>query len=302
MTHDDDPLDRYMDTFGERLEAAAAQRKATKSPRRRLRRAALIGGPVAALALTAVLLLLPGSTTPRHLDVLAEARAALAPQQDELTHLVVRQRLLTDDDNKSSYSRQVAPIVIEQWSATRPVRWRVGFALPPDSDQPPGTQLQMSYANGVQEQYTPKSNRLRRSHGLGKLAAPAASPLGTDPVATLRSLLSRGQLRDAGSAKVGERDVHRLVGTRSRTIHTKKGKQTYKSPVEYDVDPTTFSPVRARIGLPFPRTSGASPLFVVLDFTTFERLPLTPATERLLAIHPKPGVKVTETDRHRRGT
>jgi hypothetical protein len=290
MSHD--PLDRYLDAFGARLEAAA-----TAKPRRRnpLRRAALIGGPVAALALTAVLLLLPGGTTPHRFDVVAEARAALAPHRGQLTHLVVRQHIASAD---GSAGHAFPPFTLEQWSATKPVRWRVTYAMPHVSTTHPGERVEVAYARGVEQEYYPKSNHIRRSRGVAEHPAPAVSPLGTDPVAALRSLLAHGGVRDAGTARIGDRDVRRLVGTLAHRLTTNKGQRTVKAAVEYDVDPATSAPVRARIQLAF-RPHGARSLWAVFDFKAFERLPLTPESEKLLTVQPGPGVSITDLHRRR---
>jgi hypothetical protein len=297
MTRDHDPLDRYMNAFGGRLEAAAsAQQAAAPRHRRRLHRAALIGGPIAALALTAVLLLLPGSTTPRRLDVLAEARAALAPHTGQVTHLVVRQHIAGTEGTEDRY---LAPFTLEQWSATKPVRWRVAYEMPHASVTHPGERVEVAYAGGVEQEYFPKSNHIRRVRGVQEHPAPAISPLGTDPVAALRSLLARGGVRDAGTARIGDRDVRRLVGTLAHRLTTKKGERTVRARVEYDVDPATSAPVRARIELAL-RPNGAQPLWAVFDFKAFERLPLTAESEKLLTVQPGPGVSITEIGRRRR--
>jgi hypothetical protein len=280
-----DPLDRYLDDFGRTLEDAARKR-----PRRarRPRRLPLLAGSaaLAAAAITAVLLLLPGSTTPRRLDVIAEARAALAPQAGELTHLVVRQHAEVAPGARG-VSVSAPPITIEQWSATGPVRWRMTYINPPNAFPHPEERVEVAYADGVETSYNRARNALRRVTGLGTHSAPAAYPLGTDPIATLRSMLAHGRLRDAGPATIGGRAVRRLLGTRTRAL----GKQRFTGTVEYDIDPTTFAPVRAKLQPPFPLL-GANRIYEVLDFRRFERLPLTAATSELLKIHPDPGAKV----------
>jgi hypothetical protein len=282
--HDDDALDRYMDAFGDRLRDAA-----TTAGRGRRPRLLLLAGPAvaAALALTALLLLLPGGSTTRRLDVVAEARAALQPQDGRLIHLVVRQHVV--DPHRPGFHVSAPPVTTEQWSATDPVRWRVAWVQPDNVVRNGGKPIEIAYADGAEETYYPRSNRLRRVTGVGHFSAPAAHPLGTDPVAALRSMLAAGRLRDDGAAEVDGRPVRRLVGTRSRTFDRRR----VTVPVVYYVDPTTFAPVRARLGVPFP-LKGDVPLTVVLDFRRFERLPLTPANAELLKIHPRPGADVRE--------
>jgi len=285
----DNALDDYLDAFGARLESAAAPRPTAE---RRVPRLALLASTAAAtaLAITAVALLLPGGTT-RRLDVVAEARAALAPHPDELTHLVVRQRLA----GAKAFQPELAS---QQWSATKPVRWRVAYAMPSSSTNHPGQRVEIAYARGVEHEYYPKINHIRRVRGVKVHPAPAAYPLGTDPIAALRAMLAQGTLRDAGTVKVGDRDVRRLVGTRSRSFSPAKGAPKVTSKVQYDVDPDSFAPVHARIEM--ARPPGADALYVVLDFDTFERIPLNAESEKLLHIHPKPGASITEIGAKRR--
>lgn len=279
-------LDRYLDRFGRTLEEAAHAADATPARRRR-RLLVLLAGPVALAAITAVLLLLPGGQTTRRLDVIAEARAALQPQAGQLTHLVVRQRIAPTPGRRGSVT--APPITSEQWSATGPVRWRITYINPSNVRPHPGDRVESAYADGVEEDYDRRRNRLRRVTGLGVHSAPAAYPLGTDPVATLRSMLAQGKLRDAGTTKIGDRDVRRFLGSRTRRF----GDVVARGSVEYFVDPQTFAPVRARFQPPLPQPVNER-LFVVLDFQTFERLPLTAESAELLEIHPDPGVAVRE--------
>lgn len=296
--NDDTHLDRYLDAFGARLEAAAAP--APTATKRRFPRLALLAATATAtaLAITAVALLLPGGTTTHRLDVVAEARAALAPKADELTHLVVRQRLAAaGSKGAKGFQPEFAN---EQWSATKPVRWRVTYEMPHNSTLHPGQKVEVAYAGGVEQEYFPDINHIRRVHGVKTLPAPAAYPLGTDPIAALRAMLAQGTVRDAGTTKAGDRDVRRLVGTRTRTVPGVNGRKPTKlvSDVQYDVDANTFAPVRARIEVPpFP---GSDPLYVVLDFDAFERIPLDAASEKLLRIQPKPGASITEIPTRRR--
>ncbi|WP_445152524.1 hypothetical protein [Baekduia sp. Peel2402] len=295
--HDDDThLDRYLDAFGARLEAAAAP--VTTATKRRFPRIALLAttATATALAITLVALLLPGGSTTHRLDVVAEARAALAPHPDELTHLVVRQRI-TGDASLAGIQTEFAS---EQWSATKPVRWRTTYNMPSNSTIHPGRRIEVAYARGVEQEYYPGINHVRRSRGIKDHPAPAAYPLGTDPIATMRAMLAAGTLHDSGTAKVGDREVRRLVGTRTRSFSGAKERKPTKvvNDVQYYVDPDTFAPIRARIGMPYPK--GAAPLYVVLDFDAFERIPLNAESEKLLEVQPKPGVSITELGAKRR--
>lgn len=300
--HDNNDLDRYLDAFGTRLEdAAATATTTTKRPGKRWPLLA-VSATATALAITAVALLLPGGTTTRRLDVVAEARAALAPHPDELTHLVVRQRLAgANGGGDGNGSKGLQPeFANEQWSATKPVRWRVTYEMPHNSTLHPGQQVEVAYARGIEQEYFPAINHLRRVRGIKTLPAPAAYPLGTDPIAALRTMLAQGTVRDSGTAKAGDRDVRRLVGTRTRTVPGFNGRKPTKlvTDVQYDVDANTFAPVRARLEVPPFR--GSDPLYVVLDFDAFERIPLNAESEKLLQIQTKPGASVTEIPTKRR--
>jgi hypothetical protein len=143
-----------------------------------------------------------------------------------------------------------------------------------------------SYADGIESTYFQQRNTLQRVTGFAD-NGPASTvrgwtPLGNDPVAAIREMLARRQLRDAGEATVAGRAVHRLVGTRTRRV----GSQLVTTRVEYDVAPDTFTPVQARVELPIPARAAGQPMpnpSVVLRFLTFQQLPLTHATRRLLA-------------------
>lgn len=280
MSHDHDPLDRYMDAFGDRLRHAA-----TATTTRRRPRVLLLAGPIAAAAaaITALLLLLPGGSTTRRLDVVAEARAALAPQDGEITHLVYVSDIASGDRHATA---TIPRVTTEQWSAAHPARWRATWVQPPNVTPHGGERIEIAFARGTEREYHRQANRLRVIRGLRGSQVPRVYPLGADPVATLRALLASGRVRDAGETTIGGRAVHRLVGTRARSF----GQRRVTTSVEYDVDPATFAPVRAKIELPAPAT--AHRIFSVLDFRTFERLPLNAANAKLLTIQPRPGAKV----------
>ncbi|HWI75358.1 MAG TPA: hypothetical protein VNT55_25580, partial [Baekduia sp.] len=102
-------------------------------------------------------------------------------------------------------------------------------------------------------------------------------------------MLARGALRDAGTATVAGRTVHRLTGTRTRTF----GDVTVDAKIEYDVDPDSFAPVRARVEQPIPIGDDAR-FTSVLEFLTYERLPLNADTAALLEIQPVGTPKVRD--------
>lgn len=273
-----DDLDTYMDDFGRALREAEAPRP--RRPRPRL--AWAVGAATAAaIAITALLLVLPGGSATRRLDVLAEARAALAPVDGAITHLVYV--------NRPERGTAIPAVTTEQWSAAKPERWRYTWVQPRNVVHNGGKRIEVSYAHGTEMEYYPASNRLRVIKGLRGQNRPKIYPLGADPVATLRGMLDRGRLADAGTKTVGGREVRRLIGTQTRAF----GKTRVTTTLEYDVDPDTFAPVRARIELPIPH--GAQRFFMLLDVTTFERLPLNARTAKLLRVQPKPGARIRVT-------
>ena len=305
----DERLERYLDDFGRTLKNAGAKTPSSsrrRQPRWGRGRRAMTGAWMALAAAVVLVVLLSLPEGGRRLDVVAEARAALG-QPGQLLHLVVRQSILPPPGAK--HVGVPPPSIWEQWSTSTPPRWRLAFSYP-DPKQHPGTgtvgdahgpivgPVQFAYADGVQSTYYQQRNTVRRISGYadnGPAAqVPGATPLGNDPIATMRGMLSRHQLRDAGTATVAGRTVLRLLGERTRRF----GKQAVTTTVEYDVAPDTFAPVQARVEVAFPFPAPGRPArypSTVLRFLTFERSPLTPANRRLLEIQPVGRPTVTET-------
>jgi hypothetical protein len=296
-----DPYQRFLDDYGRELERAAAR------PLRRHRSVAALGIAVAVAATAIIVVLLAAPGGDRRLDVVAQARAALS-DRGRLVHLVVRQSI----EVRPRYPREKVvvppPTTTEQWSASDPPRWRIAFSYP-DPKTTPGAgtvgdahgpivgPVQFAYANGAQFTYLQERNTLTIVRGFSDTGpaaeVPGPTPLGNDPIATIRSMLTRGELRDDGQATVDGHAVRRLVGERQRTF----GKQTVTSAMEYDVDPDSFSPVAARVELPLraPRTGTAPPpTTLVLRFLDFQRLPFTKDNARLLKIQPVGHPRVIE--------
>ncbi len=106
-----------------------------------------------------------------------------------------------------------------------------------------------------------------------------------DPITTLRRLYRAGRLRDAGQTVEDGRRLDVLAGAVGRPPGT-------GTAVRILVDPKTFIPVQ--VGLNQYGALGRSPTARLLVTTTtslsgYERLPLTAATNRLLAMRPHPG-------------
>lgn len=277
----DDRLDRLLDDFGREL-AQAGRRPQRRSALRRRRTLALAAAP--ALAAVAVALLAWPGSGGSGLDVIAEARAALTPSDDEIVHLVITTIAETPD------GRRQEPQASEQWSATNPTRWRsasevsgvfVASAEPFDPDAEPVTdRLQQSYRPGEFRDY------LARSNVLSVLLGPAAdqrsdvpSPLGLgdgDPVSELAGMLASGQLRDTGTVESGGRTVRRLVGT-TTGVHVDGTPRQ----VVFDVDPETFAPIAGSTTIVL---GGDRRIVTRFEVQRYERLPLDDETAQLLRI------------------
>jgi hypothetical protein len=144
--------------------------------------------------------------------------------------------------------------------------------------------VQLSYADGTEQLYVQSLNTLDVrsgvSEGAGRESLSEGS-LGAEPIPRIRALLEAGRLRDAGSGTVDGRMVRRLVGEEGR------GAGSAPWPVEYDVDPATYAPVRftvEEVGTSIPGNAGIPT--AVIDVGTYEELPLDQASEALLSIRP----------------
>ncbi|WP_354698707.1 hypothetical protein DSM112329_04397 [Paraconexibacter sp. AEG42_29] len=280
----DDEYDRYLDDFGGRLRSAA-----TGPPPRARRRWVLgVGGTLTlAGAATAIVLAIGGGAAGERLDVVAEARAALAPR-GKILHLVAYGRLGPPGVRTIEGGTRN-----ERWIAVdRPRRWRERSAGVRD----PGNVFERSYARGVLRTYTAADARLEVRSGYSEAGATARPPAlvdipGPDPAAGLQRLLAGGRVRDGGELRVRGRDVRRLVVTSSTAADRRQR-------IVYDVDPDTFAPVQVQItnvaGL--PATSGRPPSQVRTVFsvvvTRYETLPDDAAGARLLRIATPPGTTV----------
>jgi hypothetical protein len=123
-----------------------------------------------------------------------------------------------------------------------------------------------------------------------------------DPVAAVRGLLDSGRLRSAGSTNLDGRPVARLVG-RAPSFVDSGGTTIQPVDYEYLVDAETFVPVRVtsiRVLPADPQAEEPAARRVRRNvmrwtFERFERLPLTPANERLLTVDAT-GLRVVEPD------
>jgi hypothetical protein len=281
-----DPYQRLLDAFGRDLEQAATR---PVPPRLRIPHLAAAVAVVVA-GVTAALLATPDGDN--RVDAVAQARAALAPPAQQLVHLVVRQTF-----ELRSGRGALPSTMIEQWAASDPPRWRIAWKAPgggalSDAYGPIAGPVQIAYAAGTQSTYVRQRNTLTLVHGFtdADVTASVAGPtlLGNDPIAGIRAMLNRGELRNAGRGSVDGRAVWRLVGA----LPVQRDGKTLTTRLEYDVNRVSYAPVAARVQLPVPASSPPSAL--ALRFPTFQRLPLTAANARLLQIRPQGRPKVIE--------
>ncbi|HEY5195491.1 MAG TPA: hypothetical protein VIJ51_00530 [Solirubrobacteraceae bacterium] len=271
-----DGYERLLDDFGRRLDAAVGR------PARRLRpRRAALGGLVVC-CVAAAGLVGAGIGGGVRLDVVGRAQAALSPPR-EVIYLVTSASLR----RLGEPSAKEPPAVTRQWSTAAPERWRIATSTGEATVVGPHGSVrgaeQFSYADGTAEYYAVRRNFLDVTTGIrnATATAPLSAGLGTDPVIRLRAMLAARQLHDGGSAVVDGRIVRRLVGELPRGTNP-------AWPVEYDVDPRSFAPVRVttrmRTVSPAAPQIGTEILIETVD--AYKRLPLNAATAELLRIKP----------------
>lgn len=283
-----DGYDRLMVDFRGQLREAEKLRGGGQPRRRRVLVA--IGG-LAAVGLVGVALMLPGAGGGGRLDLVAQAEAALAPA-GQIVHLVTTSHMEMRGGSQSGIVGPEAegntPRVSERWSISKPLRWRVASTVPIVTAHGTLTgAVELSYGEGTEELYVKPLNTLSVQTGVSEESAwtrLSGRPLGAEPVARLHAMLEGGQLHDAGSGTVNGHTVLRLVGQELspplRSAHP-------PWPVEYDVDPETYAPVRfavEEVGMSFPGNTGVPTQ--VVDVNTYELLPVNESTTRLLSIHP----------------
>lgn len=291
-----------------RAEADAASGSAATSRRRRWRPLGAAGVALTAAVGILLVLGLPFGDRAR-LDVVAEARAALDPAA-AILHTVAIREVRTHDEtttimgNGERRTGHVLRYRTERWSTARPDRFHEIFrdlafsAYATDEE---------AYDAGRFWQTTGTDGRIRtrvvdatmaatiRASTVGASIA-RSGPFAKDPVVELGGLLRRGFLRDAGIADLGGRPVRRLVqadpAARVREARARQSDPSLIYPTEYLVDATSYEPVRITYLRPVGPAAGELDR-TTITFTTFERLPVTPATKRLLRIDPS-GRKVVD--------
>jgi hypothetical protein len=301
-----DPLDRYFNDFGQRLDDAA------RNPARRVRQPItwFAASALTCAAIAIVVLLVGGGSSTRPVDAFAAARKAITPSGSDIVYLRVTSRLVPI--RGVTMSEEVrGPHTTEQWTASDPSRWRLVATIPASRRSgvvvSNGRRIvgreEFTYADHKQSTYDVRLGRVIINEGYAK-SSPASQPLGPfpgDPQRTLPQLLRTGQLRDVGIVRAHGRTVHRLrrVTGRGPTLRV----------FTYDVDPKTFAPIAGalRIGSPVRQGSRGTSIpdltetFLVDEY---RRIPLNDRTARELTIHPPAGTTViryaaNERARHR---
>jgi hypothetical protein len=275
----DPELQDYFDRYGRDLSVAVETKAASVGRARRPLIALALSG-LAAAAITAWLLI--GGGPGERLDVVSEARAALAPP-GAIVHMVVTTTLEDASGERSS--------TVEQWSATDPPRWRLVQTLPPtdgvmqdaDGNVIKGRQ-EFAYAAGEQRVYYAERDVLQVTTGFTDDGPAAKFPgvLG-EGAEDLRNALDSGNMRDEGEHVVDGHTVRRLVSERGEGMSLRRW--------TYDVDPETFEPVQAVLEFG-SMPDGAKLPDAHMRVDEFERIPLNDETAKLLAISTTPNTEV----------
>jgi hypothetical protein len=287
----------FLEDFGEQLDRGRHRARKLRSRRR-----VTAGG--LALAAIAVAIIAVTSVGGGRVDVVAEAEAALAPA-GQLLRIVTSSRLEMRGGAQAEVTGHEAeslglnkPRVAEEWSTSAPTRWRIATTIPTATAQgsTAAAALQCAYSNGSEETYNEAfaTNELDLVPvGEGHDEASEESPctnqvsagLGTDPVAHIHSLLEARQLQPAGSGTVDGRVVLRLTGAERPPTIEIAGNSNTLWPVEYEVDPETYAPVRFTVEMVGANTFGnIGTLTEVTDVSAYEQLPLGESTVALLSI------------------
>jgi hypothetical protein len=293
-TRHDTGYERLLEDFGQLLQEAAVRPVGGQRGRRRAGALVLAGIAAGALMLT-------GAGGGGRLDIVAQAKAALAPLVGHVVHLVTTSHMEMRGGSQAEIvgpeAENNTPRVAERWSASQPTRWRVASTVPSVTAQ--GThpeQVQRSYGGGTEETYLQSLNTLEIRTGVSEdILLASSGPLGSDPVARIRSMLEAGQLHDAGGGTVDGHAVKRLLG--EKEVNTPLRPPHPPWPVEYDVDPNTYAPVRftvEEVGMSFPGNAGTPT--EVWEVNTYEALPLNETTAALLSIHPAGNPTVVHHD------
>jgi hypothetical protein len=301
---DDEPPPRSP-SRGEEAGATGAHAAGARRRRRLARRMLALALPSLAVAVALFVVLGAGGG---RTDVIAAARAAVAPE-GAIVHVRWRTTIEQPDGRpvemvmQGPHGRAVGlgSGPVDRWSASSTRRWReVERLLPDRRRRMPGGTREQAFAGGIlttrdwilttRDYWTSRARTQRvrpETHPLRRGAADRALLTGTtDPLALVRQLLDSGEAREAGETTRGGRRLLRLV---SEFPGRDLGRRGWMSGLRttYLLDAESYAPVEVeRVPLPAPgqRTPAgqiAGPTWRTV-FEAYERLPLTAANERLL--------------------
>lgn len=290
-----DEYQQFLEDMGDQVDQAVGRRSSQLRTRRRV-----AAGVLVLFAAVAGIVLATGNGAGR-VDVVAQAEAALAPTGQVLRLVTVSQlemRGSTHTQVTGSEAESLAwnkPRTAEQWSASAPTRWRIATTIPTVTrvGSVAAAPIQCAYSGGSEEIYNaafrtneviivPVSQGLDESAEESPCTTQVSGGLGTQPVAHIHAMLASGQLRVAGRDTVNGREVLRLTGAETRPQGTGEGAAW---PIEYDVDPETYAPVRFTVEMVGANALGnAGTLTEITDVTTSEQLPLNETTTGLLSL------------------
>jgi hypothetical protein len=282
---------RFLADFGAQLAEGGHSKASQARRRRRIALAAVALGVVLGVVAVAV------DTGGGRVNVLAQAEAAIAPA-GQVLHLVTTSHLELRGANGAQITGSEAeslgwsqPRVAETWSSSSPTRWRIATTIPTSSAQGSTTAapIQCAYLDGSEEIYNqalqpneidivPASAAQDGASQESPCTAQVSGGLGAEPLASLHAALQAGGLHSADTTTVDGRPALRLVGQ----VTSSTGAPW---PVEYDVDPITYTPLRFTVEMVGVDTLGnPGTLTEVTDVSAYEQLPVNETTTALLKI------------------
>lgn len=264
----------------------------------RVRRPQLAFGGIAVLLIAVVVAIASlGGGNGTKLDLVAEARAALAPDGG-VVHLVLRGGRVGPDGRPLPMriddvdGRTVGELSrrSEQWSTALPLRYLIRTDVLGPDGKPVATIENGRAEDGTSWEANSWEPRVRfgTSASLESDAADTVGGLGADPVGTVRRLLAAGKLRPNGDATVDGRRALRLTYTVPPTANgVVPGDR-----IDYLVDPSDYAPLgfeeRVLPGVgPGGRDASAAFLYTEIAVERFERLPLDSTTRGLFVPPPR---------------
>lgn len=299
---DPPPFDALLAQLDAEPDADSPEHRAGNGRTRRRALTVALAAVAAALAVVLTASEIGGNRT----DVLAEARAAVAPE-GYVVHTLARTTMVNPDGSAvggvmhargRAVGRMDGPV--ERWSGSEG-RWRELRRFPSGRGMPGGW-AELAYADGVLRSRFSwrrgvRSQRVPAAYADAVRRAGAGQMLQTgtaDPLATVRQMLDSGEAREAGETTRDGRRLLRLVAESPALRIRRRGADTHRgmrTTTTYLIDATTYAPVEVEMVMRFQpyRTDAKTgrPLVGPSTRTTFlryERLPLTAETKRLLRL------------------